>query len=240
MTAATPEPGPNGRRTVFLQHVATTLALHHLREGRGTDHPLLCIHGLGEHTPETVPAHLDAWTGPIWGLDLTGHGASSVPLSGGYTAEILMADADHALAHLGEVTVFGRGLGAYVALLIAGARPGLVAGAILTDGPGLAGGGATPHSPAVVRPVGPLQGETPDGYALVELARDIRPADYGTLFVRQALQYSGLDEPISIVAVVRPPWLAAVADEPGVVSCSLPEALARYAAADRVVPAAPG
>ena len=53
-----------------------------------------------------------------------------------------MADADAALAHLGPATVYGRGLGAYVALLIAGARPDLVRGAVLDDGPGLVGGGS--------------------------------------------------------------------------------------------------
>ena len=55
-----------------------------------------------------------------------------------------MGDADVALAHLGAATVLGRGLGAYVALLIAGARPHLVRGAVLCDGPGLAGGGIGP------------------------------------------------------------------------------------------------
>lgn len=237
MTVPVPDAAPDGRRIVTLQHVATTLALHHLRDSRGTDRPLLCLHGLGEHTPAAVPPHLDGWTGPIWGLDFTGHGASSVPAGGGYTAEILMADADHALAHLGEATVFGRGLGAYIALLIAGARPGVVAGAILTDGPGLAGGGASPHSPVAVRPVGAVAARTPDGFALVELARDIRPADYASLFVRQAVQYSGLDEPITLVGVVRPPWLAGVAAEPGVVTSTLDAALARYATVERTAPA---
>jgi pimeloyl-ACP methyl ester carboxylesterase len=40
-----------------------------------------------------------------------------------------MADVDIALRHLGEATVLGRGLGGYVAFLIAGARPTLVRGA---------------------------------------------------------------------------------------------------------------
>lgn len=233
-TAPAPSAGA-ALATVRLRHVAVDLALHHLREARTSDRPLLLLHGLGERTGTTVPPQLDAWPGPVWGLDFTGHGDSSVPSGGGYTAEILMGDADHALAHLGPATVHGRGLGAYIALLIAGARPELVTGAILTDGPGLAGGGPSPHSPVAVRPVGEGATETPDGFALVDLARDIRPADYSTLFVRQALQFSGLDEPVALVGVVRPPWLAAVADEPGVVSCTLPEALERYAVVEREV-----
>ena len=90
-----------------------------------------------------------------------------------------MGDADIALAHLGPSTVVGRGLGAYVALLIAGARPHLVQGAVLCDGPGLAGGGIGPISSAVLT-IDDHAGEDgpPDPWALVELARDVRPADY--------------------------------------------------------------
>lgn len=223
------------RHTVELTHVGTRLALHRLRDGDGR--PLLCLHGLGERTPDVVPRHLAGWPGPVWGLDFTGHGESSVPSGGGYTAEVMMADVDHALAHLGEATVIGRGLGAYIALLIAGARPTLVAGAILTDGPGLAGGGPSPHSPVSVHPApGTPLDRSPDPYALLELARDIRPADYAVSYVHQALQFSGLHEPLTVVGVVRPPWLAAVADHEGVIADSIPQALARYAAATRTLP----
>ena len=231
-TATSSDDSGVDRRIVMLTHVGVDLALHHLRSGQGRS--LLCLHGLGEQTPREAPRLLAAWPGPIWGLDFTGHGASTVPSGGGYTAEILMADADHALAHLGEATVVGRGLGAYIALLLAGARPESVIGTILTDGPGLAGGGPSPQSPVSLRPAGGASlGRTPDPYALIELARDIRPADYATRFVRQALQFSGLETPVAVAGVVRPPWLAAVADEPGVVAVSLPQALARYAAVDR-------
>jgi pimeloyl-ACP methyl ester carboxylesterase len=225
---ADPGPAP-GRHTVRLTHVRVELALHRLRDGDGR--PLLLLHGLGEHTPPEVPRPLAAWPGPIWGLDLTGHGESTCTAGGGYTAEILMADVDHALQHLGEVTVVGRGLGAYVALLIAGARPDLVTGAILTDGPGLAGGGPSPQSPVILHPR-PGTGN-PDPYALFELARDVRPTDYATTYVRQALQFSGLDHPITVASVVRPPWLDAVTSETGVVESSLPDALRRYAGAVR-------
>lgn len=233
----TPASATDAPATVHLTHVAVELALHRLRDGNGR--PLLVLHGLGEHTPDEVPRHLAAWPGPVWGLDLTGHGQSTLPASGGYTAEILMADVDHALAHLGEATVFGRGLGAYIALLIAGARPHLVCGAILADGPGLAGGGPTPASPVAVRPVlGPDGPDArPDPYALVELARDVRPGDYAATFARHAVEHAGLDTPVTVTGVVRPPWLAAVVDLPGVAVDTVPGALARYARVERAAPA---
>jgi pimeloyl-ACP methyl ester carboxylesterase len=215
--------------TVHLTHVRTRLALHELRGGEGR--ALLLLHGLGERTPASVPDEVAAWPGPVYGLDLSGHGASSRAPGGGYTAEVLMADVDVALAHLGTATVVGRGLGAYVALLIAGARPLLVRGAVLCDGPGLAGGGPAPVSPSVASPaaleVGP---DDPDPYALVELARDVRPEDYAVRYLGQALELSGLDVPVAVAAVVRPPWLAAVAAEPGVAVEPVAVALARYAA----------
>ena len=40
------------------------------------------------------------WAGPIAALDFTGHGQSTIPPGGGYNAEILLADADIALAAL--------------------------------------------------------------------------------------------------------------------------------------------
>ncbi len=218
--------GPSGRRsprrTVTLRHVRIALALHELRAGSGR--ALLLLHGLGEHTPATVPEPAADWPGPIWGLDFTGHGESTLPMGGGYTAEILMADADQALRKLGEATLLGRGLGAYVALLLAGARPSQVRGAVLADGPGLAGGGPAPGSPSV-SPSAPTEDGAPDPFALVELTRDVRPPDYASTYVRQALHFSGLDVPVVVSAIVRPPWLTSVADESGVVSLPVPKAL---------------
>jgi pimeloyl-ACP methyl ester carboxylesterase len=204
---------PDSLRTVTLHNNRIELALHQLRDGGGR--PLLLLHGLGEHTPSAVPPYLSAWPGPVWGMDFTGHGASRVPAGGGYYCEVLMADADAALAHLGRVTLHGRGLGAYVALLVAGARPEVVRGAVLDDGPGLAGGGPLPSTPYVVRE--PLEATgTPDPYALLELSQDVRPPDYATTYARQATTLSGLDTALAVCAVVRPPWLEAVASEPGV------------------------
>ena len=212
----------------FLVHNKVRLALHHLRPGEGR--PLLLLHGLGEHTPAVVPPFAGDWAGPMYGLDFTGHGQSTVPAGGGYTAEILMADAAIALDHLGSATVAGRGVGAYIALLVAGARPQAVRGAVLGDGPGLHGGGTQPGSPVIAHP-GPAVGP-PDPYALIELARDVRPADYATSFVHQATHLSGLPEPVAVAAVVRPPWMEAILDDPGVVEMDAAAALRMYAAID--------
>lgn len=211
--------------TVYLTHNKIQLALHELRAGTGR--PLLLLHGLGERTPAGVPWWAEQWPGPVHGLDFTGHGASTVPMGGGYSAETLLADADVALAHLGPATLVGRGIGAYVALMIAGARPQLVRGAVLGDGPGLWGGATGPTSTSFHGAEPPYG--APDPNALIELSRDLRPPDYASLFVRLALEHSGLDEPIAVTAVVRPPWLAAVVAEMGVMTCTLEEALRAYA-----------
>jgi pimeloyl-ACP methyl ester carboxylesterase len=210
----------------MLDRGRVQLALHTLRPGSGN--PLLALHGLGERAPVRVPDHLAAWPGPIHALDFLGHGASSVPHGGGYTAEAMMADADAALAELGPATLVGRGLGAYIALLLSGARAETVRGAILLDGPGLVGGGIRPGSPHVAPMDEPLV-VPPDPFALAELSRDVRPPDYAVEFVRMAVHGSDLDQPIAVSAVVRPEWLAAVVEEFGVAELPLPRALALYA-----------
>jgi pimeloyl-ACP methyl ester carboxylesterase len=214
---------------VELVHNRARLALHRLRDGGGR--PLLILHGLGERAPAEVPATLESWPGPVWALDLTGHGASSRSTGGGYSAEVLMADTDTALRHLGPSIVYGRGLGAYVALLTAGARPDLVTGAILDDGPGMLGGGPGPSGTVLLGIDVGHDGDsnTPDPFALSELARDPRPPDYASAFARLALQGSPLDTPLAVVAVTRPEWLAAVLVEPGVEQMSLASALRRFA-----------
>jgi len=216
--------------TVHLQHNKLRLALHELRAGPGR--PLLHLHGLAERTPPEVPPHLASWPGPVWGLDLSGHGSSAVALGAGYFCEALMGDVDIAIAHLGPVTIYGRGLGAYVGLLAAGGRAEAVRGAILADGPGLAGGGPWPSSPSVPTSVGPPPPTgTPDPWALYELTRDVRPPDYAATFARQASIRSGLDTAIAVVGVNRPPWLEGVVSEPGVIECTLEDALALFGAA---------
>ena len=222
---------------VMLRHNRIDLALHLLRpEPRvttETSRPLLLLHGLGDRSPAAVPGWVESWPGAIAALDFTGHGASTCPAGGGYSPETLMADVDQALAHLTDddpersITVLGRGLGAYIALQIAGARASQVHGAILVDGPGLAGGPTGPSSQAVFS----LQtdGTTPDPYALVELGRDLRPGDYAVSFVNLANAGAPVTTPITVASSFRPEWLAAVADSPGVAEASIADALATYA-----------
>jgi len=212
----------------WLHHGKVRLALHELRGGDGR--PLLLLHGLGESATTSVPSWATPWAGPIVALDFTGHGHSTVPRGGGYTAETLLGDADAAIAHLGEATVVGRGLGAYIATMLAGARPAAVKGAILRDGPGLVGGGNDMTTPQTSFRLAESR-TSPDPYALFELSRDARPPDYAALFVRLAVAGSDLDEPIAVAAKYRPGWLSAVAAEPGVVDASLGEAIELYAAA---------
>ena len=212
--------------TIHLQHNRVTLALHQVKEATGP--ALLLLHGLGDSAANmsTVPV---TWNGPIWALDFTGHGESTVPRGGGYSAEILMADVDVALRHIGPATIVGRGLGGYVAFLIAGARPQLVRGAIIVDGPGLTGGAVQATSSTEIA-IAPRPGTTPDPWALIELSRDARPPNYAVTFVQLARNGSELDEPIAVTCKVSPPWIEAIRAEAGVMTdISLQEALDIFA-----------
>lgn len=212
--------------TVHLQHNHVVLALHKVRDGDGR--ALLLLHGLGEDAAHMSTLDIE-WRGPVWALDFTGHGGSTVPRGGGYSCEVLMADADIALRHIGEATVLGRGLGGYIAFLLAGARPSMVRGAVIVDGPGLAGGAVHATSNGEITSVGARAGTTPDPWALIELSRDARPANYAVTFVRLT-GASGIDEPIAVTTRVNPPWIEAIRAEPGVMTdVSVQEALDTYA-----------
>jgi pimeloyl-ACP methyl ester carboxylesterase len=121
--------------------------------------------------------------------------------------------------------LIGRGLGAYIALLAAGGRPDAVRGAILCDGPGIAGGGPAPGTPQVVR-VDADAPSPPDPWALAELSKDVRPPDYAVDYAR--LAYSNAHNPFAIVAKARPEWLTAVAEEVGASPTTLEDALRGY------------
>lgn len=214
------------RTTEYLPNGRLRLALHTLAEGEGR--PLLLLHGLGEHSPLSRPAWTSAWKGPVLALDFTGHGDSDVPVSGGYTPEGLMSDVDAVLAAHGPVTIVGRGFGAWVGLLIAGARTSLVHGVVLFDGSGVSGGGSQPPTPYVnVLPASTTI--TPDPYALLELSRDPRPPDYALEYVRFVLEDSEIENPIVVSARIRPEWMAAVASDIGVIELPLEEAIASFA-----------
>jgi pimeloyl-ACP methyl ester carboxylesterase len=217
-----------------LRHNKVELALHRLRDATSTgSRPLLLLHGLGEQSPADVPAWADAWPGAVAALDFTGHGRSTIPRGGGYTSELLLGDADAALAELtggdgsATITVAGRGLGAYIALQLAGGRAAQVHGAILLDGPGLAGGPTGPTSQSFFSL--PASHTVPDPYALVDLGRDLRPPDYAAMFVRLAMAGSELEEPIAVCSLFRPEWLEAVVREHGVIDVPVDEALDLYA-----------
>ena len=214
-------------RTTTIQHGKVRLALHTLKK-EGPGHPLLLLHGLGERSPDGLPDEFSQWPGPVFALDFTGHGDSDCPKGGGYTAEILMADTDAALAETGPSTICGRGLGAYVALLIAGGRPSAVLGAILCDGPGLTGGGARPGSSQIIHP-DPRATSCPDSFALAEFCTDVRPPDYALSFVRQIDRLARVERPLTVCAVQRAPWLDAVVNDPETETRSLDEALETYA-----------
>lgn len=221
-----------GRTTVTLEHGRVELALHCLREGKGAR--LLILHPLGSRSPLSVPAEAEAWPGAVWALDFTGHGESSVPVGGGYSAEILMADADVALSHLGPSTLLGYGLGAYVALLLAGSRPELVSGCVLCDGDGLEGGGPEPFEVGASVVTRPPAAGPPDSQALFDLSRDIRPPGYAKLFVRQAAHGSHGEPPITIDRAIErsvPPWLGSVLEVPGTARSSAAQALEEYSRA---------
>jgi pimeloyl-ACP methyl ester carboxylesterase len=212
--------------TVFITHNRVKLALHTLRASDGP--ALILLHALGDQSPETVPADVAAWPGPVYALDFTGHGASTIPNGGGYTAEVLMGDADMALSMTGPATVLGRGLGAYIAVMIAGGRPNLVRGAILCDGAGIGGGGDKPGA-LVVRGV-PGRATSPDPFALVELSSDLRPPEYVARFAELAAAHSGLERPIAVCGRSRPDWLKAVLATMGAREMDLAAALPMFAA----------
>ena len=212
--------------TEFIYHNRVRLALHKLSDGAG--HPLLLLHGLGEHSPATLPLPFTSWPGPVHALDFTGHGASDIPPGGGYSCEFLMADADSALAHLGAATVAGRGLGAYVGLLLAGARPRQVRGMILLDGPGLAGGGTPAKNPYIPVVDATWRGP-PDPYAIADLATDARPPEYASNYAMLAAQNSDLERPIAVCTREVPEWLQATMDLLSLERIGVDEALQDYA-----------
>ena len=224
-------PPGNSDGTRMIRNARIDLALHELRPASGDGHPLLLLHGLGEQSRPDVPEELDGWPGGVWALDFSGHGRSSVPAGGGYTCELLMSDADAALAILGPLTIYGRGLGGYVGLLVLGARASEVRGLIIDDGPGLRGGGSEPGSQSIegVGVGAAFANPTPDPFALLELASDIRPPDYAARFVRLAVEGSSLETVVAVVAIDRPSWLAGLLGEYGVVERRLADSWRLFA-----------
>jgi pimeloyl-ACP methyl ester carboxylesterase len=186
-----------------FSHGELTLALHELRGGSGAS--LLLLHQLGGSSADWG-APPEGWPGPVFALDFAGHGGSERRSGGAYVPELLVADADAALEVLGPCRLAGAGIGAYVALLLAGARPERVPAALLLPGRGLDGGGPLPD---------PRRGRTfisatadadggPDPM-IWSCDADPRPPDYALAFAGAARRLLLAED-----GGPRPPWWEAI------------------------------
>lgn len=174
-----------------------SLELHELRGGDGT--PLLLLHPLhassAQWPQDGANSPLTHWPGPVHALDFAGHGRSDWLRGGGYCSEQFAGDADLALAQIGPAALLGAGVGAYVALLLAGARPDEVGAALLVAGDGLFGAGARPDFQVAVDPWAQLPlgdapprapgAASPDPMACC-LQSEVRPPDYARDFAKQS------------------------------------------------------
>jgi pimeloyl-ACP methyl ester carboxylesterase len=182
-----------------LLHGRVPIELHVLRpatEGQ----PLLLLHALGESADSWPDAFLDWNRGPVYGLDFAGHGKSGRVRGGAYYPEYFLADADLALEAIGKSCVLvGAGIGAYVAMLLAGTRPDQIPAAWLLEGRGLAGGGSRPeHELPDVVVASDIEGferfiaTTSAAYSshtdplVAQCEGDIRPLDYVESFAGAA------------------------------------------------------
>jgi pimeloyl-ACP methyl ester carboxylesterase len=191
-----------------------SLVLHELRPGSGDQ--LLLLHELGGSSARW-DGFADAWPGAVFSLDFAGHGASSSRAGGAYAPELFAADADAVIAAIGPCRIAGAGLGAYVALLLAGGRPSEVSAALLIPGDGLDGGGPLPDFAHPAR--------IPDEM-LVTSGADVRPPDYAREFGLAARRLLLAED-----GGPRPPWWESLRGLPTVVSVDPREALTRLRAA---------
>jgi pimeloyl-ACP methyl ester carboxylesterase len=177
-----------------LLHGRVPIELHTLKAGQGR--PLLLLHALGENADGWPEPYLDWSSGPVFALDFAGHGNSGRLAGGAYYPEYFLADADLALAGFGEGCVLvGSGVGAYVALMLAGSRPESVLGALLQDGAGLHGVGSDPDSEIKIEDITgfeALVAEAAKAFApgtdpyVAQCAWDMRPIDYAKSFAEAA------------------------------------------------------
>jgi hypothetical protein len=63
---------------------------------------------------------------------------------------------------------------------------------------------------------------------MLELSRDVRPADYAVTFARAAAEHSASEQPIAVAAMGRPRWLDAVVEALLLEPTSVEDALAGY------------
>lgn len=206
-------------QTTRIRHGRIELALHSRRGGDGPG--LLLLHALHDSSRP----HLDAiaWTGPVHALDFAGHGESDWLRGGGYTPELFAADADCALASLGDaargICIAGAGIGAYAALLLAGARPDQVAAVLLMPGDGLGRGDGEPDFERRPRRWPPLDAADRAGRAdrcdpaLARLNDQFKPHDYVQSFVERTRRIYLLEDP-KLPAGDLPGWWRLAARSP--------------------------
>jgi pimeloyl-ACP methyl ester carboxylesterase len=181
-----------------VKHGHIFLEVHELQSGSGL--PLLLLHELRGSSADWSRAW--KWPGPVYALDFCGHGGSGWVGGGSYYPELLVGDADAVLAHLGSAALAGAGLGAYVALMLAGARARLVPGALLLPGVGLEGGGPMPDYEAAFPRVDVMAAEPADGFDPFVAMLDyfVRPPEYarelGSAARRILLVEDGAERPL--------------------------------------------
>jgi pimeloyl-ACP methyl ester carboxylesterase len=147
----------------------------------------------------------------VLALDLPGHGASAWTRGASYTPELHAASADDALVEVGDAYLVGSGLGAYVALLLAGTRATRVPAALLLPGRGLEGGGPTPRSDQALQirrdealrllDAATAQPRAPFDPLLRACETDARPPDYARSFADAARRLLFAED-----GATRPPW----------------------------------
>ena len=203
-----------------IKHGRVSLELHELTRRSGL--PVLLLHALYGSSADWGEAPA-TWPGAVFALDFAGHGHSESIVGGAYYPELLLGDADAALAQIGRAAVVGAGLGAYVALLLAGARRDTVPAALLLPGAGLAGGGAHPDFHGEFPKLVAAPREAGECDPMVHsLDRDVRPVDYAEPFAHAARRLLLLED-----GTPRPPWWEAARRSPSaeVINANLPVAL---------------
>lgn len=212
-----------------IQHGRVALELHELARREGP--ALLLLHALFGSSVDWIEAP-SAWPGSVYALDFSGHGRSDWVVGGAYSPELLLADADAALAHIGVAAVTGAGVGAYVALLLAGARPESVPAALLFPGAGLSGGGALPNFnrefPGFPTSTAAQPAEQRHDPMVGALNFDVRPSDYAEAFAHAARRLLLVED-----AETQPPWWQTALQSPSAepVTGNFTSALTRLLAA---------
>ena len=223
-----------------LEHGRVSIELHTLKSAKGS--PLLLLHALGGSANGWSDAVLDWDEGPVYALDFAGHGKSGHVRGGAYYPEYFLAEADLALDQIGvPCAVIGAGVGAYVALMLAGARRQQVTSALLWDGVGLDGGGSSPDDEVELEndDFERFIASASSAYAadtdpfVAQCARDIRPLDY-------VKSYAAAAEPLHFSPEVdahpmKPAWWKAAFEANGglVAPHSLEDAIRELASSVR-------